>query len=405
MREPAPDHRPVVVAVGPSDPRGAAGVEGALKAAEATGAHGANVPTRVGDHPVPDPVARLADALDEFPEAGVLVGELPDGAADAVGDALADHAGPVVVDGPREALADAATLVTASAAEGEAVTDVRVDGEAGARLVGQRLLMRGADAAVVSTGGDPRLDVLVTGATIETARHEAVDAAEATTRGAGVALAAGAAAGLARGEPPVEAVADAVSLVERGVYYPSRGVQHLADLRERAAARETATAVADVAAWFEEADVAPLVPAGGMQVVGATPYAETPAECAAVDGGLVRTDAGVRAARGVRFGAADDAAAFLLAARAHAPDVRFAVTCRLDDRVEAALSALEGSVEGAAESMADAGAAFAGETPVAVRTRGSGGGEPLALVVGGDARTVAERVGAVLQAYRSASAE
>ncbi|MFC7059473.1 thiamine-phosphate synthase family protein [Halovenus salina] len=86
--------------------------------------------------------------------------------------------------------------------------------------------------------------------------------------------------------------------------------------------------------------LARLVPEVGMNVVGATPYAESPEECAAVEGRITRRLDGVGANGGVRFGASSHVARFLIAAREYEPDYRFAVNCRFDDAVEQALEAL-----------------------------------------------------------------
>ena len=157
-----------------------------------------------------------------------------------------------------------------------------------------------------------------------------------------------------------------------------------------------------------------------MNVVGATPYAEGTGECAAVEGRITRTLSGVQPGRGVRFGASSHVARFLLAAREHDPDLRWAINCRFDDDVEAALEALDGPVaeydrdtqpEDVAEieeSTMGGGARQAfggGERPVVVLDRGAHGKEPMAKFVGEDARRVAERVVSVVTAVESSDEE
>jgi hydroxymethylpyrimidine/phosphomethylpyrimidine kinase len=146
--------------------------------------------------------------------------------------------------------------------------------------------------------------------------------------------------------------------------------------------------------------------------VGATPYAETPAETAAVEGRITRTLSGVRPNRGVRFGASTTVARVLLAAREHDPALRFAVNCRLDDAVEDALADLAGSAPaydpedrpeavGADETATwGVGEAFAAseETPVAVVDRGELGVEASATLLATDAETLVERTIRVLDA-------
>jgi len=69
-------------------------------------------------------------------------------------------------------------------------------------------------------------------------------------------------------------------------------------LRERAARQRTQEDVEGIVRQFVEGDVSRLVPEVGMNVVGATPYAEEPGETAAVEGELPRTPSGINPNRG-----------------------------------------------------------------------------------------------------------
>jgi hydroxymethylpyrimidine/phosphomethylpyrimidine kinase len=143
-----------------------------------------------------------------------------------------------------------------------------------------------------------------------------------------------------------------------------------------------------------------------MNVVGATPYAERRAETAAVEGRLTRIRSGVTTPRGVRFGASDHVARFLLAAREHDPALRFAVNCRFDDGIRTALDTLDGPAVAVDRSREPAPGeegttmgwvarrAFgqADRTPAAVYDRGDVGKEAITRVLAPDAETVAERV-------------
>ena len=184
-------------------------------------------------------------------------------------------------------------------------------------------------------------------------------------------------------------------------------VNHLVDLRNDAAREPTAEQVASVVGWFVDRDVSPLVPEVGMNVVGATPHAESPSDCAAVEGRITRTLSGVKPNRGVRFGASSHVARFLLAAREHDGRLRFAVNCRFDDVVEEALAALDGPVAeydrdaqppevAAAEGStmqwgARRGFEAAGGTPVAVIDRGAVGKEAIVKLLAADSATLADR--------------
>jgi len=213
-------------------------------------------------------------------------------------------------------------------------------------------------------------------------------------------------------------VARGTAFLERAVRYQldvGKGpgsVHHLVALREQADRQPTAEAVEAVVRSFVDRDVSPLVPEVGMNVVGATRYAERVGETAAVEGRITRTLSGVAPNRGVRFGASSHVARFLLAAREFDPDLRFAVNCRFDADVEAALAALDGPVaefDRAAEpddvkeregSTMQWGArqAFeaADETPAAVVDRGEVGKEAIVKLLAADGSTLRKRAFSVL---------
>jgi predicted fused transcriptional regulator/phosphomethylpyrimidine kinase len=192
-------------------------------------------------------------------------------------------------------------------------------------------------------------------------------------------------------------------------------------MRNGAACDPTAERVHDVVDWFTERDVSPLVPEVGMNVVGATPYAEETDEVAAVEGRITRTLSGVQPNRGVRYGASSHVARFLLATREYVPEVRWAVNCRFGEDVEAALETLDGPVaEYDRDAQPEDVAAVEESTmqwgarqvfgslddddearPVVVLDRGAHGKEPIAKFVGADARQVAERVVSVVETLES----
>jgi hydroxymethylpyrimidine/phosphomethylpyrimidine kinase len=438
-RTPAPTEKPVVLTVAGSDSGGGAGIQADLKTIEATGGFGVSAVTAVtaqnttaveSTHvlPVGELEAQLDAVLEDFDVRAVKTGMLATAElVEAVTGYAADLECPLVVDpvmvaatGDRllteaaeaayEDLVAEATLVTPNADEAAVLTDVEPEDEAGARLAGQRLLSTGTDAALVKGGhipGDEVLDVLVTENDIEVARHPRIDTD--ATHGSGCALSAAVATRLAHGEALVDAVGRSVAFMERAVRYHhdvgegAGAVHHLVALRNEAARDATAEAVTEAVRWFERESVRPLVPEVGMNVVGATPYAEGADETAAVEGRVTRTLDGVRANRGVRFGASSHVARFLLSAREYRPELRFAVNCRFDDDVEAALGSLDWPVaeyDRAAEPDDAAGTmdwgarqAFAGgKRPVAVVDRGAVGKEPMTKLVAEEAATLAERV-------------
>ncbi|MFB6142643.1 MAG: bifunctional hydroxymethylpyrimidine kinase/phosphomethylpyrimidine kinase [Halorientalis sp.] len=449
MRQPAPQTPPVALTVAGSDSGGGAGIQADLKTMEACGAFGTSAVTSVtaqntvgveGTHLLPtSEIAAQVDAvLEDFDVGAVKTGmlataevvelvteyapDLPNLVVDPVmvaasGDRLLEPE----AEAAYEDLVAQARLVTPNADEAGVLTGVQPTDEREAEEAAEQLVAMGADAALVKgghLGGDTVTDVLVTGDRVETFRHERVEGA--ATHGSGCALSAAIAARLAQGESLDVAVAAGVDLLARAVRYPldvgegPGSVHHLVETRERAARGEALDAVEGIVERFVDRDVGALVPEVGMNVVGATPYAEVPEEVAAVEGRITRTRSGVKPNRGVRAGASSHVARFLLACREFDPDLRFAVNCRFDDQVEAALDALDGGVaayerseepeavkarEGATQQWG-ARRAFerADDTPVAVVDRGEVGKEAIVKLLASDADALVERTFTLLDA-------
>ncbi|NEU58906.1 bifunctional hydroxymethylpyrimidine kinase/phosphomethylpyrimidine kinase [Halorussus sp. MSC15.2] len=443
-RSPAPVERPVALTVAGSDSGGGAGVQADLKTIEAHDAFGTSAVTAVtaqhtrgveSTHVLPaGEVAAQIDAVtDDFGVRAAKTGMLA--TAEIVGvvaDRVASAAFPVVVDpvmvatsGDRlldreaeaayEGLISEAALVTPNADEAAVLTDVTVEDRESAVAAGEELVAMGADAALVKgghVGGTTLRDVLVTPDETRIFEHPRVETD--ATHGSGCALSAAVAARLARGDDLADAVEAGVDFVTRAVRYHldvgegPGAVHHGVEVRNRAAREPTAEEVREVVQTFVETDVSALVPEVGMNVVGATPYAESIGETAAVEGRITRTFSGVKPNRGVRFGASSHVARFLLACREFDPDLRFAANCRFDSDVEAALERLDWAVDeydrGAEPdevkehegSTMQWGARRAFEsvegTPVAVVDRGEVGKEAIVKVVAEDGEELAERV-------------
>jgi hydroxymethylpyrimidine kinase/phosphomethylpyrimidine kinase len=446
-RRAAPESRPVALTVAGSDSGGGAGIQADLKTMEACGAFGTSAITSVtaqntrgveGTHllPTAEIEAQLDAVLDDFDVGAVKTGMLATAEVVETVESYADRLPNLVVDpvmvaasGDRllepeaeaayEDLIGAATLVTPNADEATVLTGIEPETEAEMQAVGEQLRDLGATAALVKGGHvefadddrtDEVVDVLVTEETVETFRHPRVETD--ATHGSGCTLSSAIAAHLARGADLSTAVATGVDLLARAVRYPldvgegPGSVHHTVERRNRAAREPTAERVTEVVERFVDRDVSPLVPEVGMNVVGATPYAERPDETAAVEGRITRTLSGVRPNRGVRFGASSHVAHFLIACREFDAARRFAVNCRVDDDVAAALSDLDGEVVTVHDAAPDAPESIqrwlaeraferAEGSPVAVVDRGGVGREPMVKLLADDAAALAERTLAV----------
>ncbi len=427
-RQPAPVRPPVVLTIAGSDAGGGAGIQADLKTIEACGAFGTSAITSAtaqntrgveSTHLLPREgiAAQIQAVRDDFDVAAVKTGML---ATTEVVDLVAERApdlpnlvvDPVMVaaSGDRllepeaeaayEDLLAEARLVTPNADEAAVLTGIDVTDPGAAREAGERLVELGAEAALVKGGhlpGDDVVDTLVSGDAVRTFCHDRVDTD--ATHGSGCALSSAVAARLARGDDLEDAVGAGIDLLSRAVRYNldvgvgPGAVHHAVGVRNDAARGETAEAVRSVATALAEADAEALAPSDGTTVVGATPYAETPADVAAA--GVDSEERG-DADRAVRFGAADGPAEYLLAAREAAPALRFAVDCR---RSEALRSALAGPVATVADGRDEADGAVGVQsavdavdgTPAAVESPGA---DRLTLV-SADADRLAHRVEAL----------
>ncbi|RKD98308.1 bifunctional hydroxymethylpyrimidine kinase/phosphomethylpyrimidine kinase [Halopiger aswanensis] len=443
MRTPAPDTRPVALTIAGSDSGGGAGIQADLATMVAHGVFGTSAITAVtaqhtrgveSSHvlPVEEVEAQLEAVTGDFDVAAAKTGMLATTEiVELVAEKARDFEFPLVVDpvmvatsGDRllepeaerayEDLLSAATVATPNADEAEVLTGIEVVDEESAREAGREILETGADAVLVKGGhvpGERVQDVLVTADEVRAFEHPRIGTE--ATHGSGCALAAAIAARLANGQPLSDAVGGATDFLARAVrYYYDVGeghgaVNHMASLRNEAAREATAEEVEAVVEEFVAADVSGLVPEVGMNVVGATPYAEAVDETAAVEGRMTRTLSGVRPNRGVRFGASSHVARFLLAAREFFPELRFAVNCRFDEDVEAALEGLEwpvaeydrtdepteiAAIEGRTMQWG-AQRAFEDrdEPPAAVVDRGAVGKEAVVTLVAADLKTLVER--------------
>ena len=436
-REYAPVSPPVALTIAGSDSGGGAGIQADLKTMEAHDVFGTSAitattaqnTTGVDDINVlpTDHIAAQYDAVvDDFDVGAVKTGMLATAdVVETVADCLADFDGPVVVDpvmvaatGDRllseaaeaayEELFDHATLVTPNADEAELLTDRAVDSVDAAEAAGRDLVEMGADAALVKGGhidGDSGVDGVIDTLVVDDGQpeqysHPRIDTD--ATHGSGCTLSSAIAARLAHGESLIAAVAGGVAFMERAVRYGidvgdgPGSVHHLVEIRERADREATTAAVERIVSRLIEANAETLVPASGMAVVGATPYAETAAEVVGVDGRLSCTRTGIRHNAGVRSGVGSDLAHQLLAAREAFPALRFAATCRFDDAVEQALDTLDGTVvrgEGddptAAASKATSNA---DDRPAAIIDAGGERRQPAVILSATTATTLRERL-------------
>lgn len=450
MRQSAPITKPVTLTIAGSDSGGGAGIQADLKTMEACDTFGTSVITALTAQntqgvessfvvPIPEIENQLDAVLSDFELSGVKTGML---ATTDVIEVVTEYArsfeSPLVVDpvmvatsGDRlldeaaenayENLVSAATLLTPNADETAVLTDIEPTNEEKAREAGERLLEMGCDAALITGGHIPSedvLDVLVTEESTETYRHPRIETD--ATHGSGCTLSSAITARLAQGDDLFTAVEYATEFMERATRYHHDvgngpgAVHHLAALREQAARQPVQETIETIVGEFVQQNVQPLVPEVGMNIVGATPYAESTGEVAAVEGRITKTIDGVTPNRGVRFGASSHMARFLLSLREHDSSIQFGVNCRFADDVERALDRLDWTVAeydrseepdpDVEESTMGWGARQAFEsvdgTPTAIIDRGDLGKEPIVKVFATDGETLCNRTMELLNSLK-----
>ncbi|AHG00363.1 phosphomethylpyrimidine kinase [Halostagnicola larsenii XH-48] len=450
MRTPAPETPPIALTIAGSDSGGGAGIQADLATMAAHDVYGTSAITAVTaqhsrgverSYPLAleEVEAQLSAVTDDFDIAAAKTGML---ATTEIVRTVATEAErfefPLVVDpvmvatsGDRllepeaerayEDLIGESRVVTPNADEAEVLTDIAVEDQRSAVEAGDALLELGAEAALVKGGhvpGETISDVLVTGSGTTTFEHTRVDTD--ATHGSGCTLAAAIAARLARSESLEDAVAGATDLLTRAVRYHydvgqgPGAVNHGVEQRNRAAMEATTESIRTAVNRIVEADISPLVPEVGTNVVGATPYADAIEEIAAVEGRITRTLAGISPNGAVRFGASQNVARFVLDAREVCPNLRFACNLRFNADVEAALEDLEWrTTELPRESDAETDTEewmepavvetlFDGDDshPIAVVDRGAVGKEAMTYLVASETETLADRVLELYETFR-----
>jgi hydroxymethylpyrimidine/phosphomethylpyrimidine kinase len=240
---------PVALTIAGSDSGGGAGIQADLKTFHAFGVFGTTAITAItvqdtlgvhGVHAIPvDMVRRQIEvvARDLAPRAcktGMLATtELVTVVADTIrteglghyvldpvmvatsGDRLLDRDAESSV---AELLVPLAACVTPNLDEARLLTGLPIDDEGGMRAAAERLVAAGAGSALVKGGhltGTEVVDVLVDGDGITSWRRPRI--ATRSTHGTGCTVSAAIAAGLARGRPLREAVADALDYAHRAI--------------------------------------------------------------------------------------------------------------------------------------------------------------------------------------------
>ncbi len=321
---------------------------------------------------------------------------------------------PEAVDSLKSHLLPRATVVTPNRFEAEKLTDIAIENIGNAKTAAKEISDMGPEAVVIK-GGHLKLQY-ATDVLYHKGKYEIFETPwvyRETTHGTGCNFSAAIAAELARGRDVTLCVKKAKRLTTLAIKFGltlGRGsgpVNPLAFLYRKASRYYVLENVKEAKQMLESSsETFKLVPEVGMNVAMSVPYAEGLKDVAAIEGRLVRTARGVRAAGDISFGSSSHLARYLLATNEHAPYKKAAINLRFSEDVLGILKrqGLEISsydrkgepkeikeVEGMTITWGvEEAIKQAGKVPDVIYHRGEIGKEPMIVILGEQACDVAE---------------
>ncbi len=341
---------PVVITIAGSDSGGGAGIQADLKTFAALGVHGATAITAVTAQNTVDVVSveslepeMIREQIKAVAEdIGIDVGKTgmlyTEEIIKIVSEEVSRYKFSLVVDPVMVAksgslllkpeaveafkryLLPKATIITPNRFEAERLADLGIKSLEDAKVAAKKISEMGPKAVVVKGGHldeKEAVDVLYYKGNFKT--YQASRLSVKTTHGTGCSFSAAVAAGLAKKLSIPEAVGKAKEIVTLGIkfglnvgkgYGPVNPTAYL----YRESSRYKVLMNLDRAKALLEfsSEVAALVPEVGMNLAMAVPYAESINDIAAIDGRIVKTFEGVKAAGNIKFGCSSHLAKYIL---------------------------------------------------------------------------------------------
>ncbi|MEM2675957.1 MAG: bifunctional hydroxymethylpyrimidine kinase/phosphomethylpyrimidine kinase [Candidatus Bathyarchaeia archaeon] len=316
----------------------------------------------------------------------------------------------------KEHLFPLATVVTPNKFEAERLSGVKIKSLKEAEIAAEEISKMGPEAVVVKGGhieGVEVTDILYYKGRFWRFTTPRLDTK--TTHGTGCSFSAAIAAGLAKKLDIPEAVENAKNFLALSIKFGLKigkgygPVNPMAYLYREASRYEVLLNLEEAKNLLEtHPEVAELIPEVGMNVAMAVRYAENVNDIAAIDGRIVRTSSGVRAAGNPKFGCSRHLAKYLVEIVKHDEDKRAAINLRFSEET---LKILEKRgltisfydrlkepeeikrVEGMTISWGVKEAIKSvGKVPDVIYHRGDVGKEPMIVVFGRDAFSLAKMV-------------
>jgi hydroxymethylpyrimidine/phosphomethylpyrimidine kinase len=360
---------PVAITIAGSDSGGGAGIQADLKTFAAMGVHGTTAITSVTAQNTQE-VAAVIDLDAEMvkkqirvvaEDLGIDAGKTgmlhTEEIIKAVASEVSKYGFPLVVDpvmvaksgapllkpeavnALKTSLLPEATVVTPNRFEAERLTDTRIESLEDAKRAAEEISKLGPEAVVIKGGHlslQKAVDILYYKGKYKLLEAPRLDLK--TTHGTGCSFSAAITAQLARGVDVSHAVENAKNFVTTAIKFGlnvGRGygpVNPLASLYKEASKYRVLESVEEARRILESSpEAANFVPEVGMNVAMAVPYAEDLNDVAAIPGRLVRAYDHPKAVGYPRFGASLHLAKYILEIVKHEPTKRAAINLRFSE--------------------------------------------------------------------------
>ena len=213
-----------------------------------------------------------------------------------------------------------ATVVTPNRFEAEKLADMEIKDLEDAKIAARKISEMGPKAVVIKGGhldGEEAVDLLYHNGEFKTFSAPRLNTK--TTHGTGCSFSAAIAAELAKKSDIEKAVEKAKKVVTLGIRFGLKvgkgygPVNPMAYLYRESSKYNVLTNLEEAKALVEATpEVVMLVPEVGMNIAMATPYAESVADVAAIEGRIVKTSEGAKAVGNPKFGCSSHLARYLL---------------------------------------------------------------------------------------------
>jgi len=253
------------------------------------------------------------------------------------------------IDALKNYLLPEATVITPNRFEAEKLADMKIENLRDAEIAAEKISKMGPKAVVIKGGhleGSKAIDILYHKGEFKTFSAPRLDVK--TTHGTGCSFSAAITAELAKKTELPVAVEKAKKTVTLGIkfgirigkgYGPVNPMAHL----YRESSRYSVLMNLEKAKTSLEAtpEVAMLVPEVGMNIAMAIPYAESIDDVAAIEGRIVKTSEGAKAAGNPKFGCSSHLARYILEIIKHDESRRAAINLKFSNNILETLKELD----------------------------------------------------------------